>query len=224
MNNFIWKPLPPYRRYKKKVFNEVIETCGLVYQIGESDMLRKPSSPVTLGEIKSGEFQEKIKYLKRILLRYRKLTGKGRGIAAVQVGIPQRFSVIYMLVRHASRALRSVAVEPKVKEELMVIINPKITRKSTKLYRYPEICMSANPIVAPVIRPAWIEFEYYDEKGEKKYWSTKDLNKKGRMYNRVFQHEIDHMERIINIDLCDSKKLIFESDPKFYKKADFTKM
>ena len=219
MNNYIWKPvLPPFRRHKKKVFSEIIDTSGLVYQIGESDILRKPSHPVSIKEIKTKELQEKIAYLKKVLIKYRKLTGKGRGITAVQVGIPQRFSIVYMpITRKTSKEKINVV-------DLLVIINPHITKKSTELYRYPEICMSANPIVAPVIRPAWIEFEYYDEKGEKKYWSTKDLNKKGRMSNRVFQREIDHMEGIINIDLCDSKKLIFESAPKFYKKADFTKM
>ncbi len=42
--------------------------------------------------------------------------------------------------------------------------------------------------------------------------------------NRVFQHEIDHMEGIINIDRCLSKELTLESDPKFYKKTKFEKV
>ncbi len=207
MNNSGWKPaLPPFRRHKKKVFEEIVRTCGLVYQIGESDLLRKPSSPVTPENINTEEFQEKIKYLKKVLLKYRKLTGKGRGITAIQVGIPQRFSVIYL---------------PKSNEKLMVIINPKIIKKSTKLSLYPEMCMSANPIIAPVVRPAWIEFEYYDQNGEKKYWDKKDTDKDGQMYNRVFQHEIDHMDGIINIDKVNSKELILESAPHFYDKAKF---
>lgn len=71
MKYSIWKPtLPPFRKYKKKIFTEIIDTCGLVYQIGESDMLRKPSISVVLEKIKTVEFQEKIKYLKRCLLRY----------------------------------------------------------------------------------------------------------------------------------------------------------
>lgn len=67
--------------------------------------------------------------------------------------------------------------------------------------------MSVNPIIAPVDKPSWIEFEYLDEKG--------------KMYNRVFQHEIDHMDGIINIDLVKSKELNFESDPSYYEKARF---
>lgn len=216
MNKKTWKPIPPlFRRNKKKVYEKVIAAYGLVYQIGESNLLRKPSKPVLLKEIKKKEFQEKISYLKKVLIKYRKLTGMGRGVTAVQIGIPERFSVIY-----TGKALRSKTSRIRSKD-LIVIINPKITKQSTKLYKYPEICMSANPIIAPVVRPAWIEFEYYDENGDKKYWNRKDINKEGKICNRVFQHEIDHMDGIINIDRVNSRELILESDPKFYKNAAF---
>lgn len=203
----MWKQqLAPFRKHKKQVFEDIINTLGFIYQIGEDKRLRLPSKEIPINKITSKETKEKIKYLKKCTLSYRKLTGKGRGITAIQVGIPERFSVIYM---------------PEIKGELLIVINPKITKKSEKLLKYPEICMSANPIIAPVIRPSWIEFEYYDENGEKQYWNRKDEDKLGKMYNRVFQHEIDHMDGIINIDLCDSKNLIFESDPKYYDKASF---
>ncbi len=147
-----------------------------------------------------------MKYLKLCLKRYRKETGVGRGIAGVQIGIPQRLSVIYM---------------PEIAGEMLVIINPKITKKSKENFLYPEMCMSANPAIAPVIRPAWIEFEYYSESGELKYWDAKAHDTLGKMYNRVLQHEIDHMDGIINIDLVKSEDIIFESDPHFYKNAKF---
>lgn len=210
MKNFSWKPTPPpFRKYKKEIFERVIATSIFIHQIGESETLRKSSKPVPLLEITTEAFQKRVTYLKRCMLRYRKLTGVGRGITAVQIGIPERLSVIYM---------------PEARGKLLIIINPKITAKSKKLLRYPEICMSANPIISPVIRPAWIEFEYYDEKGKRQYWEKKDTIREGRMYNRVFQHEIDHMDGIINIDLVNSKELIFESDPKFYEKARFERV
>ncbi len=81
--------------------------------------------------------------------------------------------------------------------------------------------MSASPIIVPVVRPSWIEFEYYDENGKKQIWNTKDDTKTNRIYNRVFQHEIDHMNGTINIDLVNSSELILKSDPKFYDKASF---
>lgn len=87
------------------------------------------------------------------------------------------------------------------------------------------MCMSANPVIVPATRPSWIEFEYYDEKGEKKFWDTKDDTDVGKMMNRVFQHEFDHMEGIINIDIIkDPREIILESDPDFYKNARFTKV
>ena len=81
--------------------------------------------------------------------------------------------------------------------------------------------MSAVPAIAPVIRPAWVEVEYYDEFVERQKWITKDDDKLGKMYNRVIQHEIDHLPGIINIDRIESKEITYESDPDFYKKAAF---
>ncbi|MCL5438844.1 MAG: peptide deformylase [Patescibacteria group bacterium] len=207
MNNSSWQPVfPPGKDYKKDVFGKIIKTGQFIYQIGESENLSKPSREVSIDKIKSPKFKSEIKYLKECMSKYRKITGAGRGITAVQVGIPERFSVVYM---------------PEIKGKLLIIINPKITKKSKKLLKYPEMCMSAEPIIAPVIRPAWIEFEYYDEKGKKRYWKTKDMNKNGRIYNRVFQHEIDHMDGIINIDKVNSKELVLLSDLSYYEKAKF---
>lgn len=207
MKNTIWEPVfPPFQQHKKTLHQEIIKTGQFIYQIGDAPFLRMPSKQVPIQDITSPEMKKKIGYLKKCMLFYRRVTGKGRGIAAVQLGIPERFSVIYM---------------PEEKQTLQIIINPHIIRSSEKLLRYPEICMSANPLIAPVVRPAWIEFEYYDENGHKKIWNKKDITKKLTMYNRVFQHEIDHMDGIINIDRVSSKELIFESDPAYYTHAKF---
>ncbi len=207
MKKMSWKP--PFYKHKKKVFEKVLSVSSFIHQIGESDNLRKPSAQVPLATITSQAFQKKVQYLKSCMRKYRKLTGAGRGITAVQIGIPECFSVIYM---------------PQLKGNLLIVINPKITKKSKELLKYPEVCMSANPIIASVTRPAWIEFEYYDEAGKKQHWNIKADTKEGTLYNRVFQHEIDHMHGIINIDLVNSNTLIFESDPTFYVKAAFEKV
>jgi peptide deformylase len=200
-----WSPQkPPFVAFKKEVFTKAAAVSDFIYQIGEYPLLRKPSQEVPLEEIESEDFKEKVKYLKNCILTFRELTGYGRGITAVQIGIPERFSVVY------------------TPEKLLIIINPKIIKSSVKMLRYPEICMSANPVIAPVIRPSWITFEYYDEHGNLQIWNTKDDTDQGRIMNRVFQHEIDHMEGIINIDKVQNPKdLILESDPKFYTSATF---
>jgi len=184
-------------KYKRKVFEEASFTSHLTYQIGELNSLREKSEPVK--EIESSQTKLVISKLRKTLKEYRKLTGKGRGIAAIQIGYALRIAAIFE------------------EKEILVIINPRIINRSKKLLRFPEICMSANPIIAPVVRPSFIEFEYLNEKGEKVVWSEKE----NKIMNRVFQHEIDHMEGIINIDLVPSKDLILNSDPKFFKEAKF---
>lgn len=188
--------------FKRQVFSEALKVSHLTYQIGEIDLLRKKSKPVKLLKITTAVVRLIISKLKNTLLEYRKLTGKGRGIAAIQIGIPLKIAVIFD------------------SKKLIVIINPKITEKSKTLYLYPEICMSANPIIAKVVRPSWVKIKYLDESGEKKIWE----NKKNLILNRVLQHEIDHMEGIINIDLVQSNQLILNSDPDFFKMAKFEKV
>lgn len=199
-----WKPTPPpFAKYKKEVFLKNAKVSQFIYQIGEYPELRKKSRIVPLGKIKSSEYKEKFAYIKNCLLRYRKLTGMGRGITAVQIGIPERFSVVY------------------TPEKLLILINPRVTKKSNTVLEFPEMCMSASPIIAPTRRPAWVEFEYYDENGTKKLWNTRDNNSVNRVLNRVFLHELDHIDGIINIDLAKSSSLTLESDPNFYNTAKF---
>jgi peptide deformylase len=200
-----WKPKnPPYIKFKKKVLANAAKVADFIYQIGEFPALRQPSKEIPLEKIKTPEMQKKFAYLKNSLTKYRDLTGYGRGIAAVQIGIPERFAVIYF------------------SGQLLLIISPKITKESKQLLKYPEMCMSANPIIAPVVRPSWIEFDYYDEFGELQHWNTKADTQMEKMMNRVFQHEIDHLDGFINIDrVASPKELILESDPTFYTTANF---
>lgn len=185
--------------YKRSIFNTAAKVAHLTYQIGESDLLRKKSRAVNIKEIKFKKIRDIISKLKKTLLAYKKLTGKGKGIAAVQIGFPLKIAVIF------------------ISDEPVIIINPKIIQKSAELLIHPEICMSANPVIAKVTRPAWVEVEYVDENGNKQFWT----NKEDLIINRVFQHEIDHMEGIINVDLVRSHELILDSDPEFFKKSKF---
>lgn len=191
-----------HSKFKKKVFEEAALISHLTYQIGETTSLREKSKDVQILEIQSTKIKSIVSKLKKTLIEYRRLTGKGRGVAAVQIGIPLRIAVVFQ------------------EKNLVTIINPRIIKKSKELLRYPEICMSANPIIVPVNRPSFIEFEYFDEKGNKQLW----LDHEDQIMNRVFEHEIDHMEGIINIDLAPSKDLILLSDQKFFKSAKFEKV
>lgn len=207
----IWKPAPPpAAKYKKGAFKELEKISQFIYQVGESDILRKRAKAIKVGQIKAYTIQEKLTYLKKCLIRFRRITkGKGRGIASVQVGIPDAFFVLYM---------------PSKRKKYQFFINPKVIKTSEEFYRYKESCMSCNGLIAPVIRPTWVEVEYFDEEGEKKAWKEKAETKEGRMYNRVIQHEIDHLHGIINIDRVQSKELAFESGQRDYEKPTFEKV
>jgi peptide deformylase len=204
----MWKPTPPpFINFKKDIYAKAASVADLIYQVGEYDKLRESSPEIPVEKITSQDMQKKFAYIKHCLTEYRKRTGYGRGITGVQVGVPERFSVIY------------------TPEKLLIIVNPTIVRKSDKMLLYPEMCMSMFPVIAPVARPAWIEFEYFDENGKQQTWQTKDDTDLGRILNRVFQHEIDHMEGIINTDLVKSPKdLLLDSDPHFYENAAFKKV
>lgn len=207
MKKSAWKPpLPPYAQFKKENLAKQARVASFIYQIGEYDALRKPSKQVDIKKLATPEYKAKIQYMKACMKRYRKLTGMGRAIAAVQLGFPEEMIAVY---------------DPDIKSEYFFLINPKITKRSKELLRYPEMCMSAMPAIAPVVRPAWVEVEYFDEKGKKHLWNTKADTGKGRMYNRILQHEIDHLPGIINIDRVQSKDIIYESDPSFYQTASF---
>jgi peptide deformylase len=117
----------------------------------------------------------------------------------VQIGIPLRIAVLY------------------INRKQVVLINPEITARSTRFLEYPEICMSSNPVVAKITRPSWVEVSYLNELGRKRIWDEKD----DLILNRVFQHEIDHLDGILNIDLARPGDLIFDADPDFFKNAVF---
>lgn len=193
----------PFATFKQEQARQYLKFCQFIYQVGESSLLRQKSVPIKRSEINSPSFQKELAYLKECLLKYRQITGHGRGITAVQVGILKRFSVIF------------------TDQGLLVIINPKILGKAKQSLRYPEMCMSTFPLIAPVVRPAWIEFEYLDEQGHLQHWDAKSQTAVENIMNRVFQHEFDHMDGIINIDYVKANELIFESDPSFYENAHF---
>ncbi len=207
-----WHPvLPPARAAKKDNFKQLQQISQFIYQLGEASNLREPSKALSSEEILSKQTKAKIIYLKDCLQRYRQITGgKGRGIAAVQVGIQERIFCFY---------------RKEQKESIEVWINPQITKKAEKLYLYTESCMSCNFFAAPVVRPAWVEVEYLSESGVKKVWNLKDTTKRGKIENRVIQHEIDHLEGIINIEHVNSQELIFqtEKDYRANKFIDFKK-
>lgn len=105
----------------------------------------------------------------------------GIGLAAVQVGVPQRLVVI------------DTAKEGEEKQPLF-LINPEITWSSEDQSDYEEGCLSIPEFFDMVTRPKEIRLRYLDRQGE-----SRERLCSGVLATCV-QHEIDHLNGVLFID------------------------
>ncbi len=105
----------------------------------------------------------------------------GIGLAAVQVGVPER--VIVVDVTHKD--------EPR---NPVYLVNPEILWVSDELANYEEGCLSLPEHYAQVERPAACRVSHLDYDGEPRV-----LEAEGLLATCV-QHEIDHLEGILFVD------------------------
>jgi peptide deformylase len=116
----------------------------------------------------------------------------GIGLAAIQVGVPERVIVVQL-------------PEPDEEEQypdpnagkLFVVINPKIARRSHDMEEGYEGCLSVPGLVGEVERHCHVTIKGIDRHGKPIRIKAQDL------LARVFQHEIDHCDGILFIDLID---------------------
>ncbi len=102
---------------------------------------------------------------------------KGIGLAAPQIGISKRVTVIDLSFQ-------------KNPEEKIVLINPEIIFREGKQYE-EEGCLSLPEIREKVSRAAKVTVRAQDVKGE---WFEIDGDE---LLARAFQHEIDHLDGIL---------------------------
>lgn len=105
----------------------------------------------------------------------------GIGLAAVQVGVPQRLLVIDVARRDEPPAPR-------------VFINPEIVWVSDELAVYEEGCLSVPEHYADVERPAQIKVRFQDRDG------TPHEEAIDGMLATCLQHEMDHLDGILFVD------------------------
>lgn len=106
---------------------------------------------------------------------------KGIGLAAIQVGVPQRVIVLDLAPKDGER-------EPQV------FINPRIVWASEETAVFEEGCLSAPDIWDDVERPARIKAEYLDRDG-----ALTTLEADGLLAT-CLQHEMDHLEGVLFLD------------------------
>ena len=127
----------------------------------------------------------------------------GIGLAAIQVGDPQRVIVLDLAPKN----------EPK---NPMYFVNPEIINKSSNNSIYEEGCLSVPGQFAEIERPDKCHIKYLDYYGQ-----PKELKAEG-MLATCIQHEIDHLEGILFIDYLSKlkKSMIVKKLSKHKKQID----
>ncbi len=139
-------------------------------------ILRKISRPLTVEEIRSPKIQSLISDIEKTMI-----TKDGAGLAAPQIGKNIRLLVL------------------RDEEQVMVMINPQITKKSWAREVDEEGCLSVldkdgNIIFGNVERHKKVQCIYLDTKGKKQKISAENI------LARIIQHETDHLNGILFID------------------------
>ncbi len=105
----------------------------------------------------------------------------GIGLAAIQIGVPQRLIVI------------DLSKEGEEKKPLF-LANPEIVWSSETVSDYEEGCLSIPEYYEMVTRPSDIKVRYVDRQGE-----AMELQA-GGLLATCLQHEIDHLNGVLFID------------------------
>ncbi len=160
-------------------FKKLLDQCPELVFAGD-EILRKEGSEVSLKEgISIGD------KLKTTLKKCREVTGFGRGLAAPQIGESKSVFVTY------------------IEDIFKTYINPHILKSSAKNNLYRESCLSTICFSADVKRPESIHIEYLSESGKKENESVDGF------IARLIQHEYDHLNGILSIDVCISGSIEF---------------
>jgi peptide deformylase len=161
--------------HNHQIIIKTLEACPNIVLVGTGDpVIRQKTQPVSLERgIEIGE------ELKSTLKKYREIAGYGRGLAAPQIGKNESVFVTY------------------VDDKFKAYINPKVLERSKDFYLYREGCLSCAYTTADVKRPRSITIEYMDEGGS----IVKD--EVNGFLARLLQHEYDHLEGVLNIDVAE---------------------
>lgn len=108
----------------------------------------------------------------------------GIGLAAPQVGRRERLFIVDLGAVHEDRG-----TEP------MVFINPHIHWESPEDEEFEEGCLSIPDVREMIVRPAHVHLSYRDRAFVRQEMEAGDL------LARVIQHEYDHLDGVLLIDL-----------------------
>ena len=161
-----------------------------IVQTGDK-VLRETAKEISLAEIKSAK-------IKKILAQMTKafsVAKDGVALQATQIGVPLRIFIVLKeyTENKTAQELKEIQ-EKKVKPEIVVFINPKITKISKKKQTVREGCLSVVGTFGAITRAEKVTVEAYNENGEKFTRGASGL------LAQIFQHEMDHLNGILFTD------------------------
>jgi peptide deformylase len=159
--------------------------------------LRKVSAPSP--DPHNPDIRKTADLISRTLASFRTKYGFGHGIAAPQVGIPQRI----IAVRLGSRTV--------------VLLNPEITWQSDETTILWDSCMCFPFLIVRVMRPASLTLTFSDLSGTKHTWEQVNP-----WLSALLAHEVDHLNGVLAIDHSIDKdslvaREVYEANPAFYQ-------
>ncbi len=151
-------------------------------------LLRTRSAEVkNLGE---PALEQEIRDIKETLEDFRIKNGFGRGIAAIQMGIPKRIIGL------------NLGGGP------FVLINPQITFRSAEERAVWDDCMSFPDLVVKVGRSIGLSLVYQNEEGARVEWNNLSFAE-----SELLQHEMDHLDGILALDRAlDDRSIIYKTE------------
>jgi peptide deformylase len=165
--------------------------------------LREPARPLTRDELGTDELARLVEDMEDTLHDY-----GGIGLAAPQIDEPVRLAIIE--IDGGPTRYGELASLP-----LTVFVNPVIEVLDPAAAGYWEGCLSVPGLRGFVKRPQHVRVNYLDLDG-----TAQSLELKG-FHATVFQHEFDHLDGRLYVDLIDDPRLLmFDEEFLRYHQGD----
>lgn len=171
---------------KVLIHNGAIDTPFRVLQTDvkqDSLFLRKKCTDLDIKDIISNKDLQL--FINR--LRLTLAVQSGVGIAAPQVGLGRN---LFLFMRIDKKGI-----------PVQVAINPRIVNHSDEIILFEgDGCLSVPKLSGTTKRYAWIDVEFYNEKGEFIKERLSGTSRESDFTGVIFQHEFDHLQGVLFID------------------------
>ena len=173
----------------------------LQIQTPENPILRARTRPVV-------NFDDELQQLIDDMIETMR-AANGVGLAAPQVNSPLRLTVVETLPDRDDDGN-----EIEGTRQLFVLVNPKITWRSTEMVDGIEGCLSIPGWVGEVGRHESIRVRAQDRHGKKISMRLKEWTA------RIVQHEVDHLEGVLYIDRLTAPENLWREEEFFAQDED----